>query len=139
MHAKTPALLRNNHEKMHREMSASFDSWRKSPYVSPDGVFGKKLSILGGRIIVYHPGSAQTQDNLVVYFPYEKILYGGTLISYPPMFLNKINLKHYDPVLKSLRKFDFDIVISGHGKAVRDIDIIGKLRKRISEMEKEKP
>jgi len=132
MHERTPPLLRDRWDEMQREMAESFGSWRESDLAAPDGIFDRRLSILGGKIKVLYPGPAHTPDNVVAYFTEERVLYGGSLVSDPPMFLRYADFKKYREALHALRRFDFDLVISGHGQARQGPDIIERLMRRIA-------
>ena len=135
MHEITDGLLRKNWKKMQAEMERSFDSWAPTSYKRADGVFEKELSILDGKIKVYYPGPGYSPGNVVVYFPEEKILYAGSLLARPMYFLKNARLDQYSKILADLRKrFDIEIIISGHGKGVAKpelLDYVGLNASRI--------
>ena len=49
---------------------------------SPDVLFEKDttIALAGGSIEVFYPGPGHTNDNVVVYFPLEQVLYGGCFL-----------------------------------------------------------
>lgn len=49
---------------------------------SPDVLFEKDttIALAGGKLEVFYPGPGHTNDNVVVYFPSEKLLYGGCFL-----------------------------------------------------------
>jgi metallo-beta-lactamase class B len=139
MHNLTPRLLRAGWISMQKEMSGSFSAWRSTPPQAPDYVFSRDLKFMGGRVVVLYPGQAHTPDNCVVYFPEEKILYGGSLIADPPFFLKYSRPEKYKAVLEKIRSLDFNLVIAGHGKALHRRSILDRLEKIMARRALEKP
>ena len=138
MQRLTPRLLRAGWISMQKEMSGSFSAWRSAPPQAPDYVFDRDLRFMGGRVVVLYPGQAHTPDNCVVYFPEEKILYGGSLITDPPFFLKYSRPEKYQAVLKKIRALDFNLVIAGHGKALHKRSILDRLEAAMSRRAREK-
>lgn len=128
-HEKTPQLISKRWFKMQWEMKRSFNTWRYTAPVRPDGTFEKELSILGGKIRVYYPGPGYTIDNQLVYFPQEKVLYAGSLLFPPLIFHKKVNHEQYAKALKALKKFDFSLLILGHGEPILEDVSISHLQK----------
>ncbi len=137
MQRRTPDLLRAHWVAMQNEMSATFGSWRADPPLAPDFVFDGDLKFLGGRVTVLYPGGAHTPDNCVVYFPQERVLYGGSLIAWPPHFLQFARPEGYANVLKTIRALDFDTVIAGHGRALHDRSILDRLEQEMNRLARE--
>ncbi len=129
-HETTRRLMVRRWGSMQSEMKNSFGSWRLSSAVRPDGLFRERLSIHGGDVIIFHPGPAHTPDNLVVYFRREKILYGGSLLADPAMFMTDANPAAYGRALAGLDRFDYDQVISGHGRPLREPSLVERLKIR---------
>lgn len=106
--AKDPALKQD------------FERLRFTP---PDHVFklkdGAKLDFEDETVEVYFPGAAHTPDNVVVYLPKQRVLFGGCMIvSYPKLgFTGQADLKAWPESLRHLRRFDFDFVVPGHGES----------------------
>jgi len=126
--AKTQKLIRARWDAMQEDMS-SFGTWHRESAPDPDHVFDDEISFLEGAINIFHPGPASSEDNLLAYFPKERVLYGGDMISDPAYFLDQIPAESYKRALMRALALPFDIVISGHGKAIQDRDfVIRKLR-----------
>lgn len=132
-HRSTEPLLRRHWNRMQREMSASFDSWRALPLVRPDGVFDDEARFLDGRIRVLHVPAAYTPDNSVVLFPEERVLYAGSLLSEPLMLAEFADWSAYAQVLDRIERLEFDTIVSGHGRAVRDRSLLAELRRSIED------
>lgn len=67
---------------------------------------------------VFYPGPAHSEDNLVVFLPEQKILFGGCMVRALEFDIGNTkdaNLKTYEASLKKLFKLDPKIIIPGHG------------------------
>jgi glyoxylase-like metal-dependent hydrolase (beta-lactamase superfamily II) len=65
-------------------MQKYYTYWKNAILTPPDKIFslenGLTLSFDNDTLQVYYPGPGHTQDNVVVYYPKKKILFGGCLI-----------------------------------------------------------
>jgi len=129
---KTARRMVDNWDAMQRDMRKSFSSWRGTEALQPDTTFDRELRLLDGKIIAIYPGDAHAPGNTVIYFPEEKVLYGGSLISSPPMFLENASPAKYREVMDQILKLDFDLVICGHGKTLEKRDIISRMESEIA-------
>lgn len=76
---------------------------------------GKTFSFSGEEVEVFYPGPAHSPDNVVVYFPKQKILFGGCMIK--PKSLGNLgdaNVKAWPESARKLLKFDVEMVVPGH-------------------------
>lgn len=97
----------------------------KNGYKKPDPVLSKDtvLNIGNQELECYYPGPGHTSDNIVVWLPQYKILFGGCIIkSAESKDLGDIkdaNIKMWPESLKKLleRYKDAVIVVPGHGKS----------------------
>ncbi len=131
-HRSTEALLVRNWKAMQREMAATFDTWRELPLTKPDGVFDDEAQLLGGRIRLLHMPGAYTPDNSVVLFTEERVLYGGSLLSAPLVLTQYADLEAYAAALDRVEALDFDTIIAGHGRAVRDRSLLNEIRAEVN-------
>ena len=90
--------------------------------VAPTEIFdigdGQNLEFGDQSLVVYYPGPAHTSDNLVVYFPERKLLFGGCMIIGWDRIGNTsdADLAAWPESVHRLEKFQFDILIPGHGE-----------------------
>ena len=85
---------------------------------------------------VYYPGIGHSEDNIVVYFPQDKLLFGGCLISYS----EHINIadKSADQVgawrvsVNNVKRrfYEAEQVIPGHGR-VGNMEMVGEMSDRL--------
>ncbi len=134
-HRYTEPLLRKHWLPMQQSMQRTFDSWRVFDLVRPNGVYGKSFSIMDGRIRVIHVGG-YSPDASVVLFRDERVLYAGSLIADPLMFMEYTDFEQYEQALDAVEALEFDTIIAGHGKAVHDRSIINKVRFEVGRLKR---
>lgn len=90
--------------------------------VPPSDLFeiheGLQLEFGGQSLEVYYPGPAHSPDNLVVYFPEHKILFGGCMIIGWDRVGNiaDADLAAWPKSVRNLEQFDFEWLVPGHGE-----------------------
>lgn len=86
------------------ELSKKNDKKRAAFLMHQDTIF----QIGGQRFETFYPGPGHTEDNIVIWFPQEKVLYGGCLIKGASDtnlgFLGDGNVKEYANTLKRVRQ-----------------------------------
>jgi metallo-beta-lactamase class B len=91
------------------------------PYTPPNHLFPLEEGIefeFGSEVVqVYYPGPSHTLDNVVVYFPTQRILFGGCMILAGEQLGNTedANLDAWPQSVRALTQFEFDILVPGHG------------------------
>lgn len=119
--AKMVEWLKDEKMAKYRNVCASFK------FYPPNRIFNinKEQNIKCGNeeAVIYYPGPTHTYDNLVVYLPERKILFGGCMIvaaeSNKPGFVEDGNMNAWAVSMDKLaaRFKDCRVVIPGHGKA----------------------
>ncbi len=121
MRAQTLALLQEPKFKKY------YDAHAAAVYTEPNHLFeiDKGLNLMFGKdtVEVFYPGPSHTEDNVVVYFPSKKLLFGGCMVK--SIQSNNLgntldaDMKQWPVSLKKvLDKFgDARIVVPGHGPA----------------------
>jgi len=91
------------------------------PYVPPDHVFsledGLELAFDGATVAVYFPGASHTRDNVVVYFPAQRVLFGGCMILAGDSAGNTADadMDAWPDSVRRLKQFECDVLVPGHG------------------------
>lgn len=91
------------------------------PYVEPTQTFrladGYKFTVGSERVEVIFPGETHAPDNVVVYFPQRKLLFGGCMLRAGNGTGNRAdaNMNTWKSSVEQLRKLECIIVIPGHG------------------------
>lgn len=101
---------------------AYYDVYQSLPLVAPDHVFPLKEGLqlqFGDEIVeVYYPGPSHAPDNVVVYFPDRKLLYGGSVIIGEDSLgdTTDADMATWPEAVRTLSRFDVKMIISGHGE-----------------------
>lgn len=78
---------------------------------------GKTFDFSGQKVQVYYPGEAHSPDNVIVYIPSKKTMFGGCMVKPKKLgWLKHANVDAWEKSAKNLLKFDVDHVVPGHGK-----------------------
>jgi len=91
------------------------------PYVPPTQLFdleeGLELEFGNESVQVYFPGPSHSPDNVVVYFPGRKVLFGGCMILGWDGVGNTsdADLDTWPAAVCDLRRFECDLIVPGHG------------------------
>lgn len=109
-------------------MAGTFQHWRRAPAPVLRGAIDQELVLEKGRIRIIYPGPGWSQENLVVLFPEERLLYGGSLVAWPPLFTGRVDAAQALSALARVEALPFDRILSGHGEAVQGREIFDKLR-----------
>ena len=97
------------------------DAHQALPYVAPTHLFDVREGLqlpFGDEIVqVYYPGPSHSPDNVVVYFPDRKLLFGGCMIIGMDEVGNTsdADIAAWPESVRALGRFDFDMLVPGHG------------------------
>jgi glyoxylase-like metal-dependent hydrolase (beta-lactamase superfamily II) len=86
-------------------------------HLIPDGE-SRTLELGGQRVVIVDPGPAHSPDNVVVWFPHARILFGGCMVkaSDSPGYLGEASLEHWPEARDRLRALEPVWVVPGHGR-----------------------
>jgi glyoxylase-like metal-dependent hydrolase (beta-lactamase superfamily II) len=77
---------------------------------------GKDFNFSGEHVEVFFPGAAHSPDNVVAYFPRQKLLFGGCMIKPDDLgYLGDADVKAWAGSARKLKRFDVKTVVPGHG------------------------
>ncbi len=100
------------------------------PFASPKQTFpqqqGKQFQFGAETAEVFYPGPAHTEDNVVVWLPKRKVLFGGCMIKLGPSlgYLADANVSTWEASATALKRFNAQYVIPGHGHEISDASAI---------------
>jgi metallo-beta-lactamase class B len=98
-----------------------YDGLAAVPYVAPDHLFplaeGLELEFGDERVQVVFPGETHTPDNVVVYFPDRKLMFGGCMILAGDKIGNTAdaNMATWADSIRQLEAFEITRLVPGHG------------------------
>lgn len=120
--AHTARLMAARGEGMRKHMvkshGAAFDGWTVPVAQNALPVATRRRLVVGGEPIeVIFPGHGHAPDNTVVWFPHQKLLFGGCLIKGGKSigYLGDANLPTYADAVRSLLPLGAKTVVGGHG------------------------
>jgi glyoxylase-like metal-dependent hydrolase (beta-lactamase superfamily II) len=121
-------LMTSRGARVNRETAAALESdparagiFRNFQFVPPDHTFPlhqtQKLTIGGETVEIFHPGPAHSPDNVVVWFPRQRVLFGGCMVRVGGRLgnLSDADVASWGDSAARLRRFDARYVIPGHG------------------------
>lgn len=96
------------------------------PAVLPDAVYPGDFALQDGNVKAIYIGPSHTPDGIFVYFPKEKILYGGCILKEQLGSLAYANIEEYPKTLRKLQKLnlDFTTIIAGHYSPIHGPELI---------------
>ena len=96
------------------------------PLVLPTETYPGDFELQEGRVQALYLGPSHTPDGILVYFPNERVLYGGCIIKGFLGNLSFANLEQYPKTLFKLKELELDIesIVAGHGTPVHGVELI---------------
>jgi metallo-beta-lactamase class B len=108
------------------------------PIVLPDTIVGDDFTLQEGGIRGLWLGPSHKPDDIFIYFPNEKVLYGGCVLKPKLGNLNGADLAGYPKALNRLKalKLPIEIIIAGHYSAVHGPDLIDRYLELLAQARK---
>ncbi len=113
---RTHDLMKFDWDRVIRWTQRGVPDYPSIPPVLPNVVKRGDFRLQKGRIRVFHIGESHTPDGVFVYFPDERVLYGGCILKERLGNLEFANLAEYPKTLQRLRarKLPIDTIVAGH-------------------------
>jgi glyoxylase-like metal-dependent hydrolase (beta-lactamase superfamily II) len=98
-----------------------YEAHEKLSYLAPTHPFALNDGLeipFGDEVVqVYYPGPSHSPDNVVVYFPRQKVLFGGCMVLAGDKVGNTsdADLVEWPQSVQKLSQFDFEVLVPGHG------------------------
>ena len=101
-------------------------SYPRLPLVLPTVTYPGDFELQEGRVKAFYLGPSHTPDGIFVYFPEEKVLYGGCILKEQLGNLAFANLTEYPKTLRKLKRLNLDIkiIVAGHWSPVHGPELI---------------
>lgn len=98
----------------------------RSPLTLPDTTYPGNFTSQGGRVRGLYLGRAHAPDDIFVYFPDAKILYGGCILKEQLGNLALANLVEYPRTLHKLKEpqLGYTTVIAGHCSPIHGPELV---------------
>ena len=111
--------------------------YRMVEITPPDLTFTGDITLYRGKreIRLLYLGKANTEGDIVVYLPQEKLVASGDMVAAPP-FAFKDALET-DDTLEALDALDFDTLVPGHGPVLQGKDYLHQLQALLKDVERQ--
>jgi metallo-beta-lactamase class B len=104
----------------------AFAGYPRLPLVLPTKIHAGDFELQGGRIRALYLGPSHTKDGIFVYFPDEKVLYGGCILKEQLGSLAYADVAEYPKTLRKLQALHLDIttIVAGHWSPIHGPELI---------------
>ncbi|HEU4723716.1 MAG TPA: subclass B2 metallo-beta-lactamase [Candidatus Eisenbacteria bacterium] len=104
----------------------AFPDYPDLPFVLPTTTFPGDFELQEGRVRAFYLGPSHTKDGIFVYFPKERVLYGGCIVKEQVGNLAFADVDEYPRTLRRLidRKLKIRTVVAGHWSPVHGPELI---------------
>jgi metallo-beta-lactamase class B len=105
------------------------------PLVLPDTTYPGNFELQGGGVKALYLGPSHTPDDVFVYFPQEKILYGGCALKEQLGNLASADLNAYPKTLQKLRALHlgYTTIIAGHWSPIHGPELVNQYLQLLAE------
>lgn len=103
-----------------------FPEYPDSSLVVPDTTYAGDFELQGGRVRGIYLGPSHAPDDIFVYFPEERVLYGGCVLKEQLGNLALADLEEYPKTLKRLQKLNlgYTTIIAGHWSPIHGPELV---------------
>ncbi|MFZ1992400.1 MAG: subclass B2 metallo-beta-lactamase [Alphaproteobacteria bacterium] len=122
----TRDLINSGYAKVVADTRKAFPDYPVTEPVLPDVVYPGDFSLQEGRVKAMYFGPAHTPDGILVYFPDEKVLYGGCTLKEQLGNLAYANIVEYPKTLRKLKAADlgYTTIIAGHYSPIHGPELV---------------
>lgn len=122
----TRDLLQKEGGEQLRAVQKAFPDYPDVPIVLPDETFPGDFELQGGAVRGLYLGPSHMPDDIFVYFPKEKVLYGGCVLKEHLGNMAGANVTEYTETLRKLKALHLDIktIVAGHWSPVHGPELI---------------
>ncbi len=123
---RTEKLLELHWDRLIRDIRTTFPDYPVLPLVHASQSIAEDTHLQDGGIRTLYLGPSHTEDGLFVYFPAQRVLYGGCILKEQIGNLDSANVKEYPRTLRRLVALGlpFDCIVSGHWTPVHGPELI---------------
>ncbi len=127
---ETEKQIRRRWPQMQRQMDL-FATWPDPPMPLISRTFRKDGLMFDGRVEVIALPPGYGPGNMAFFFPAEKVLYAGSLLSIPLYFDSDVNEKALLEALSILKRKNPAVVVAGHGPPVQGPEFLDRMEQYV--------
>jgi len=122
----TRDLLQRDWDQMIANARQRYPEYPQSPLVLPDTTYPGDFELQGGRVKGLYLGPSHAPDDIFVYFPQEKVLYGGCILKEQLGNLALADLTEYPRTLRKLQQLNlgYTTIIAGHWSPIHGPELV---------------
>jgi metallo-beta-lactamase class B len=122
----TRDLLKRDGPAAVRSLQTDFPDFPDVPIVLPDETHPGDFTLQDGAVRAIYLGPSHKPDDIFVFFPNEKVLYGGCVLKEQLGNMDGADLAEYPKTLRKLKQLHLDIatVVAGHYSPVHGPELI---------------
>jgi metallo-beta-lactamase class B len=122
----TRDLMQRDWDPMVANARKRYPEYPVIPLVLPDTTYPRDFKLQGGGVRGIYLGPSHAPDDIFVYFPHEKILYGGCVLKEELGNLAFANLVEYPKTLRKLKKLNlgYTTIIAGHWSPIHGPELV---------------
>jgi metallo-beta-lactamase class B len=122
----TRDLLQKNWTQQVADARERYAAYPDIPLVLPDTTYPANFDLQGGRVRALYLGPSHSPDDIFVYFPEEKVLFGGCALKEQLGNLAFANLKEYPRTLQKLKALNlgYTTIIAGHWSPIHGPELV---------------
>jgi metallo-beta-lactamase class B len=105
---------------------ARYPGYPDIPLVLPDITYPGNFELQDGRVQALYLGPSHSPDDIFVYFPQEKVLYGGCVLKEQLGNLALANVEEYPKTLQKLKALNlgYTTIIAGHWSPIHGPELV---------------
>jgi metallo-beta-lactamase class B len=122
----TRELMKRDWDGMVANAKTRYPEFPSLPLTLPDVTYRASFKLQGDRVRGIYLGPSHAPDDIFVYFPEEKILYGGCILKEQLGNLALADLKEYPKTLRKLQKLNlgYTAIIAGHWSPIHGPELV---------------
>lgn len=132
---RTQQLLELHWDRLIRDIRSTYLDYPVLPIACPSRTIQTDASLQDGAIRTLYLGPSHTADGLFVYFPEQRVLYGGCILKEQLGNLDSADVQEYPHTLRRLVALGlpFDCIVSGHWSPVHGPELIDTYLRLLAE------
>lgn len=119
-------LLKSDWSSVVEWTRSGIPSYPDIPLILPTVIYQGNFELQEGRVKALYLGPSHTRDGIFIYFPEEKVLYGGCILKEQLGNLTFADIAEYPRTLEKLQDMKLEIrtIVAGHWSAVHGPELI---------------
>lgn len=125
---ETYLLMLEHWSEMVESTRQAFPSYPELPLVLPDRTFTRDFELQDGRVRALYLGPSHSPDGIFVYFPREKVLYGGCILKEQLGSMATADVAEYPRTLRKLKALNlgFTTIVAGHWSPIHGPELLDR-------------